>query len=363
MLVTSVQGDDDPLLYDTANMPGKGEHYGAVQKSVPINPPKEDWQEQAKSSQSGSKYQFLKGKKARYGMYSSTTTRQCGVLSVFVIVPWLIFTVIVAALLFAYHKYSMSVWFVVLMHLAIAVLFAALGISNRRTGFKSIVLGALCAFATFSGTLVGLWGFHRIAAQYWMIEESRTYTNVLPAEPAVGHADAGTLFFEMETHVDLGKVVGYKTEGTVYCVAPILKQAGTVMSRVEYWAAGTDCCHARTGFSCGDAWDRSARAGVVLPDAVKSTSALFPGSREQYLKAAAEAAGVYGVLLGDEPLFMTWTNDVPEAREEMLHNIWIFLLAASGIFFCFSCLCAAVIYFVGRLSSKQQEASTEELVD
>lgn len=344
---------DDPLLMDTANMPGKGEFYGATARPL-VNPPMEDWQEKVQTSESKREVEFRTGKNARYGHYGLFDNRACklcGMCSLFVILPWFIFTVIVCALVFAYHHYSMSVWLLVLVSLTISALIAAIGVSNRHkfTGsFSRVVLAVLCAFATFIGTLVGLWAYHRIAAQYWLIEEGRTYTNVLPGEPAISHADAGTLIFSTDSRVDLGRVVGYKTEGTVYCVAPILKagDAGmsALVSRAEYWAAGTDCCNARSGFSCGQAWDHEARAGFAKPESISTTSALFPGSREQYLRAAKEAAGVYGLVLGEEPLFVDWVGDINVERDLKWHNIIFFVLAASGIYFCFSSLCATFFF-------------------
>jgi len=347
LVTTEALKDADPLL-DSANVPGKGEYYGATGTSTYINPPNEDWRDYVQESKGA--LEPTSRRKYRYGFYPPSIARYCGLWSLLVLLPWMIFTVIVASLVFAYHRHALSVCFIVLLFLGMAVLFAVLGVTNRRNSFVLSALGALCAFATFSACLVGLWGYHKVSAQYYRTDESRTYTDVLPGEPAVAHADAGTLIFSTDSRVDLGKVVGYKTTGAVYCVAPILKKDPIVSSRVEYWAAGTDCCHARSGFSCGDAWQRHARVGMVLPEALPSKSWLFPGSREQYLKAAEEAAGVYGLLLGEEPLFVTWARDIPETRRDMWHWILAFVFAASGIYFCFACLCAVVAYLANRPS-------------
>lgn len=366
--IVTLAGDEDPLL-DTANMPGRGEFYGATGRPLDdtttnyMYPPKEDWHENVQEDRSIS--QSMNGKKYRYGFYNSSTTRHCGMLSFYILLPWLIFTTVAISLVFAYHRYVMSVWCVVLMFLAFAVFFAVLGVTHRRQGQKFAILGALCAFATFVGCLVGLWEYHNIAAQYWLTEESTTYTNVLPGEPAIGHADAGTLIFSVDSRVDLGKVVGFKSNGVVYCVAPIIRQewlqGETLSSRVEYWAAGTDCCRARTSFTCGNAWDRNARVGLVMPEALPSKSWLFPGSREQYLKAAEEAAGVYGLLLGEEPLFTTWVSNVPETREEMWHKMFIFVFIASGLYFVFASVCGAIAYFVTHYRPSQRKRTDEEI--
>lgn len=359
----SITSDTDPLLHslDSANVPGKGEFYGATGRpldSMYMNPPNENWRDYVQESKKQEARTIVK--KARYGFYHSSVTNYCSWWSILVLLPWMIFTVTVASLVFAYHRHALSVGFLVLLFLALAVLFAVVGVTNRRNSFSFPVLGALCAFAAFSGCLAGLWGYHKVAAQYYLTDESRTYTDVLPGEPAVAHADAGTLIFSTDARVDMGRVVGYKSAGAVYCVAPILKKADMVTSRVEYWAAGTDCCHARTAFSCGNSWGRNARTGLVLPEALPSKSWLFPGSREQYLKAAQEAAGVYGLLLGEEPLFVTWVQNIPDTRREMWHYILLFVFAASAIYFCFACVCAFITYLADRPLRKKKRPNYQE---
>lgn len=366
VLVTST----DPLL-DTANMPGKGEFYGATgralddETSAQLYPVQEDWAE--KVEENPGKIIDTSGRKTyRYGWYGATKdkyNRYCGIWALFILMPWLMFTTIVTILVFAYHHFGMPVWCCVCMFLGIACLFAVLGITNRRNGQKFAILGALCAFATFVGCMAGLWEYHKVSAQYWLTDENRVYTNVLPGEPAVGHSDAGTLIFSVDSRVDLGKVVGYKSSGTVYCVAPITRQADTLDARIEYFAAGTDCCHARTGFTCGNAWNKNARSGLMLPESQPSKSLLFPGHREQYLRAAREAASIYGMVLSDEPLFLTWATDILQAHEDMLHDMLVFVFASSGLYLLFACVCGAIAHFVTRyqIRAASRKQSAEDL--
>jgi hypothetical protein len=49
-------------------------------------------------------------------------------------------------------------------------------------------------------------------------------------------------------------------------VAPVLDYANgsPVGTRVEYWAAGQDCCGQRADFRCDESWNVAARSGVVM---------------------------------------------------------------------------------------------------
>jgi len=102
-------------------------------------------------------------------------------------------------------------------------------------------LGLLSLFAVINAVLCGNYNYWNHMFQYWSYDENRAYTNVLPTEPAASHADAGKIVFADTARVDTTRAVGFKMS-TVYCVAPILDD--TQLDRVEYWAAGTDCCPA-----------------------------------------------------------------------------------------------------------------------
>merc|ERR550537_821201 len=137
---------------------------------------------------------------------------------------------------------------------------------------------------------------------YYAYDENRSYSNVLPTEPAEAHADAGKIKFSHTARVDTTRAMGYKA-GSVYCVAPILDD--TQLDRVEYWAAGIDCCPSRGDFNCDDAWNPKAKSGVVILD----SNALIPTKHDFYMKAAKEAEAAYQLSSAEEPLFVRWVAD------------------------------------------------------
>merc|ERR1719160_1819178 len=98
-------------------------------------------------------------------------------------------------------------------------------------------LGILTLIAVVAGNIVGVYIYSQFFLQYWAYDMNRTYTNVLPSEPAAAHADAGIIKFASSARIDTTKAVGYKS-GKVYCVAPVMDETQT--PRVEYWAAGYD---------------------------------------------------------------------------------------------------------------------------
>merc|ERR1719235_1022190 len=147
--------------------------------------------------------------------------------------------------------------------LLVSFVFMVLEMSGRMGGQWFMFLGTLGFVAVIFGTLAGLYNYHTHMFQYWSYDENRSYTNVLPSEPAAAHGDAGKMVFANTARVDTTRAVGYKA-GTTYCVAPILDDAQ--LDRVEYWAAGIDCCPSRGDFVCDDAWNPKAKSGVVVMD-------------------------------------------------------------------------------------------------
>merc|ERR1719453_143098 len=102
--------------------------------------------------------------------------------------------------------------------------------------------------------------------------------NLMPTNLAEAHADAGKIVFTDATRVDTTRAAGYK-DGSMYCVAPI--EDDVPIGKVQYWAAGTDCCLGRADFNCDDAWDPKARSGVVILD----SNTWMPSNRDKYTEA------------------------------------------------------------------------------
>merc|ERR1719265_981909 len=137
-----------------------------------------------------------------------------------------------------------------------------------------LFLGLLSLFAILFSVLCGQYNYWMHMFPYWSYDENRSYQNVLPTEPAEAHSDAGKIQFSHTARVDTSRAVGYKS-GVVYCVSPILDD--TQLDRVEYWAAGTNCCPARGDFLCDDTWNPKAKSGVVVLDTAPGDASVSSG--------------------------------------------------------------------------------------
>merc|ERR1719313_1741626 len=245
---------------------------------------------------------------------------------------------------FAYHHYCWVVWIVVAAWFAVSAMFVAM--KNRMKGQWFYFIGHLCLLACVLGSTAGLYNYYSHMFQYWSYDENRAYTNVLPTEPAASHADAGKIVFADTARVDTTRAVGFKMS-TVYCVAPILDD--TQLDRVEYWAAGTDCCPARGDFNCDDAWNPKAKSGVVILD----SNSLIPTKRDFYMMAAKQAEAAYQLTGAEEPLFVRWVSDPQGIQDDFWRQGIGFLVATVCIYLLLSIIAGAMI----QMWSKRQAAA------
>jgi len=250
-----------------------------------------------------------------------------------VALPWLVFIVITMMYAFVYHHYPEVVMLVVVGFTALSIMFVTL--SSRIEGRWYLFLGVLCFMATVMGTLYGLYNYHENFLQYEAYSANREYTNVLPSEPAAAHADAGKIEFSKTARIDTTKAVGYK-QGEVYCVVPIMDDMQT--SRVEYWAAGMNCCKQRADFQCDDAGDSEAHSGVVILD----TNSFFPSNRDVYEKAVKEAEAAFDIVSSPSPLFVRWKKDPQKVQDEYQKNGLGYLLVGCGVYLVLSLILGAI---------------------
>lgn len=258
-------------------------------------------------------------------------------------IPWLIFCTISIAFLVAYHHHSLVTWAVVLAWGTQSLIFVTL--RKRMSGSWFLFIGILCLFACLCGSAAGLYNYDSYMYQYWSYEESRSYTNVLPSEPAAAHADAGKIVFSNSARVDTTRAVGFKI-GTVYCVAPIVDDTQT--DHVEYWAVGTDCCPSRGDFDCDDAWNPTAKSGVVILDATA-----FFSKRDYYRRAAKTAQFAYELTAAEEPLFVRWVADPEKVQGDFWRKGIGFVIASMAVYLLLSIISGILFH---RLSSRQAHA-------
>lgn len=256
--------------------------------------------------------------------------------------PWLLFVVV--SWLFVGGAYHGAPRVVSVLLVGAAAACAERGWRRRSRGDiaeasqrQRLHLSVLCLLALGLATTVGVLAYDGWLAYYWSCGHSRAYANVLPSEAAAGYADAGQLIFADEARVDASRGLGYK-DGAVFCVAPIRDEAWG-MGPVQFWAVGMNCCDARGGFLCDDAWDPKARAGVV----VSQGEALGRDWRPEYLFAIEQAEAAFELVSSPEAVLVRWVAD----PERLLVNLWRagtgILVVGGAVHLLFSIAVAALV--------------------
>lgn len=274
-------------------------------------------------------------------------------------IPWLMFVTLSILFTFAYHHFYLLVWMLVLVWMCFAFIFMVL--RDRMGGSYYLFLGILCLFAVVNASLCGGYNYWMHMFHYWSFDENRGYTNVLPSEPAEGHQDAGTIVFSNTARVDTTRAVGYKS-GTTYCVAPIMDD--TQLDRVEYWAAGTNCCNSRGDFTCDDTWNPRAKSGVVILDMIPGDAQISTGDTSvglslwapilpYYKKAAKQAEAHFAITSAKHAIFVRWVADTQVVQDEFWRAGTGFLLAVVLIYLLISIIAG---FMLALRSSGERQA-------
>merc|ERR1719463_85149 len=116
-----------------------------------------------------------------------------------IILPWIVFFTLTLLYAFVYHHFREVVWLASVGFIALAAIFMSL--SSRMDGRWYTFLGILTLIAVVAGNIVGVYIFSQFFLQYWAYDMNRTYTNVLPSEPAAAHADAGIIKFAASARI------------------------------------------------------------------------------------------------------------------------------------------------------------------
>jgi hypothetical protein len=245
-----------------------------------------------------------------------------------VLLPWLIFSLIVSLLVFAYEDYGPIVWAMVVVCLLLALLFVSMGVAVKRP--LQVALGLLVLTSVGVSLPVGFCIEGEFMVDFWRVDSGASYKQVSASDPAVARSDAAVLEFTPGTKVDVNSSIGYMKRGIVYCVAPVVGATPSGKGP-EYWAAGTNCCEQRGGFSCGDAKDPLALTGVTMPD-----------DQGNFAMAVRAAVSTYGLT---EPsgklIFLDWTTSGPKYKEGLWTNAALLVMVSSTVHFGIS-TCAGI---------------------
>jgi hypothetical protein len=267
----------------------------------------------------------------------------------------------VGTLLFAFvfTIFPMIVWLVLFGCMLYAVRLVVIGSWGGRIG--TMTLGITCVVACVFCAFLGWNANRKFLEEYWRLERGNTYNNVLPSEPAMAHDDAAILIFTEGTIIDTSRASGYKTQSGVRCVAPVLN-ALDFDGRVEYWAVGTNCCHVRGDFQCGDALDPNARSGVVLgiyPGPATTTPPATSLSLDQadatvllsrhedlakeWVPAIRAVEATYGVVAAERALLVQWSSDPLSQQSTLLKAAAVLLIGGVFVHLLVSCALGCLV--------------------
>lgn len=275
------------------------------------------------------------------------------------LIPALVFLVVCFLFALPYHRHPVSVWMLIFIGFAACAIMCYKSLSSFQPyGNQTYVfyLAALCFIALLLSTILGFLVYDFSLSRYFLGLDLYDYSDILPSETAAAYADAGEIIFAKGTYLDTNKGVGYK-DGSRYCVAPIVDDAS--VEKVQFWAAGVNCCGSRGAFACDDAWNPEARAGVTIRDTSKLHRDLIPW----FHKAVRQAEAVLGLSSDtddsstlksgepshrDDPLFVRWVvNPVQMQRNLLWTGLGILCLG----FMVFSLVCCCMFFFLKNQAS------------
>mmetsp|Transcript_29290 Transcript_29290/g.83254 ORF Transcript_29290/g.83254 Transcript_29290/m.83254 type:complete len:327 (+) Transcript_29290:138-1118(+) len=262
-------------------------------------------------------------------------------LGLLVLLPAMMFSLVSMLFSFLYHRLPAACWTFIGLCLCTSFLFmlARPVRDGPRYWFN---LGCLCLLATAAAYLASFWNLHKNFDMYWAYDGQRSYANVSPSDQALARLDAGKLLFNSEARVDPTAAVGIVDGDRRYCVAPIV--AGARTGRVQFWAAGVNCCGADgTKFACDEVGSKYAHSGLVFLDYGKRADWL-----EMFRRAASEAGASHGAVPAKDALFVSWVEDPEVAQQAFWSEGVRFLVGTSLTYLGASAIIGSMLHFGGR---------------
>lgn len=246
------------------------------------------------------------------GMCSFGNSAVSNVL-MFVLLPWVMFTVVMCPFAVGYHRFAVLAW--VLFTAALSGSISLVYSSFTAWGQPKLYwrwLGMLCLLATLLGMTLGLYDYYKYGQGYYVYQASRVYSDVSATDSPGAYQDAGTITFSDQAAIDTSRAVGYKDRGSLFCVAPVIDttqlevpKPGAIAPQVGFWAAGIDCCEPRGAFWCGPLLETKVRGGLVVRDATPFIHKVVPS----FQTAVQEAATAYGLQAPEDSILVEWTQD------------------------------------------------------
>jgi len=195
----------------------------------------------------------------------------------------------------------------------------------------------LCPLAAALGVVAGIGVLLRDGGLVHFYQDSRYYTNVYASEPANNFMDAGIFRFENgETVVDSNRHISYldHSDGTRYCVAPVVDNKMENTDPINFWVVGQDCCdlkyyhcHAQEGYNQN--LKNQIKTALVIPHATEISPISWltwlvkgAGQHDSYFEAIRMAHARLGMESAENALLLRWSGEALQTVQAIRDNMW-----------------------------------------
>lgn len=230
-----------------------------------------------------------------------------------------------------YHKSFAASVGIFLGLLVLAGLIILVGSGNGIISYKQrkwvVCLGIVCIVVTVLGCVFGFIMYFQYLAYYYRYMEMRTYTNVGAVQPVTAFNDGDMFLFTQDTRLDVMRSIGHRSKysGNDMCVAPLVDSTMSNVNYINFWAAGDNCCLARSQFMCDDAKDPTTMSALVMlePDEVVRPfmrwavrSSVYP----RYINAIKQQEAAYATRAADKIRLVYWVKDPIAKRDSFYYD-------------------------------------------
>lgn len=267
--------------------------------------------------------------------------RDLQTLRILVCLPYLVYVLILTAVLFLRH-YNLELTCLLISMLAAAACLSIVASFNGKAIARAPLglLGILCLVAVALGVVTGDLGWRRVFRQFWWSRTGFNYQDETIQTPSDARSDAYSMNFnrkDKQAKVDTERSAGYRSSHT-FCAAPVLDRQMVVgqYNRVNYWAIGIDCCSPIGSFWCDDSRDSAATIGIVALDGGIGCAGCY---RDEFRQAINKAEANYGLVSGGSKIIaVQWVKSLDSFNSRLSWKAVLYYL--------FTLLITVPVFFV-----------------
>lgn len=261
------------------------------------------------------------------------------------VVPWALFCFVLLAV--ALVPQRTLAWLVFSVMLSVCIVFYFVYRHSKTRFYYHLAFWGLVAVVV--AAVLGDRIFDRSTSLFWLSRNRVSHRDVDPATVSFAYTDSNALYFEAGTKIDLRRSFGRRTletDGSRFCVAPIMNRELAESGQVHFWAAGRDCCETLSGFRCGNALRPGVRSGALLSPGMGAGSRFAKFEYEHFNLAAQQAAKIYHLATEERPVFVFWSETPDEFLTDRLDKSVAYVGALALLYLMFSFLMAGIVHLL-----------------